>query len=226
MNKKVLVISAHTDDEALGCSGTIAKHVDHGDEVHLLFMTNGVGSRELIGDEVNERIISAKKSAEILRVTTFENLNFVDNEMDAVPLLEIVKKIELKVRELEPEVVYTHHFGDLNVDHQITHKASVTACRPIQYLNSSTRVKEIYAYEALSSTEWQTPGINPFCPNVFKDITQYISIKKQVLEAYSKEMRQPPHTRSIENTIRLNALRGNSIGVDYAEAFVLIRKLC
>ena len=107
----------------------------------------------------------------------------------------------------------------MNVDHQITHKAVVTACRP----QPSFCVEEIYAFEVLSSTEWNTPGVEVFSPNVFIDITYYIDIKKQVLEVYSEEMRQPPHSRSIDNALRLNALRGSSIGVDYAEAFELIR---
>jgi LmbE family N-acetylglucosaminyl deacetylase len=105
------------------------------------------------------------------------------------------------------------------VDHQITHKAVVTACRP----QPSFCVEEIYAFEVLSSTEWSTPGVKHFSPNVFIDITDYIDIKKQVLEVYSEEMHQPPHSRSVDNALRLNALRGNSVGVDYAEAFLALR---
>jgi len=221
MNKKVLVISAHTDDEALGCSGTIAKHIDQGNEVHLLFMTNGVGSRDLIGNEIHNRLASAKNAAQIMQVTSFENFNFPDNKMDTVPLLEIVKKIEFRIELLQPEIIFTHHLGDLNIDHQITHNAVLTACRP----RPDFCVKEIYAFEVLSSTEWQAPGVEPFSPNVFEDITDYIEIKKQVLDIYSEEMHSPPHTRSIENAIRLNLFRGNSIGINYAEAFVLIRKI-
>jgi LmbE family N-acetylglucosaminyl deacetylase len=95
----------------------------------------------------------------------------------------------------------------------------MTACR----LQPGFCVKEIYAFEVLSSTEWQTPGVESFCPNMFIDITDYIDLKKQVLKAYSEEMHKTPHSRSIDNAIRLNAVRGNSVGVDYAEAFVLIR---
>ena len=86
-------------------------------------------------------------------------------------------------------------------------------------------MKEIYVFEVLSSTEWNTPGVEFFSPNVFIDITDYIDLKKQVLEVYSEEMRQSPHSRSVDNALRLNALRGNSVGVDYAEAFELIRMI-
>jgi LmbE family N-acetylglucosaminyl deacetylase len=220
MNKTILVIAAHSDDEALGCSGVIARHVAEGDKVHLLFMTDGVASRSGSGDGDN-RLTSAHGASKILRVTSFTNLNFPDNQMDSIPLLDIVKEIENTIVQTQPEVIYTHHIGDLNIDHQITHKAVVTACRP----QPGFCVEEVYAFEVLSSTEWNTPGVQAFSPNVFIDITDYIDIKKQVLEIYSEEMRQPPHSRSIDNALRLNALRGNSVGVDYAEAFELIRMI-
>lgn len=77
----------------------------------------------------------------------------------------------------------------------------------------------------LSSTEWQTPGVLPFMPNLFVDISDFIETKREALEAYNEEMRLPPHSRSIENAVRLNALRGNSVGLDYAEAFMSLREL-
>ena len=218
INKTVLVIAAHSDDEALGCSGVISKHVSKGDSVHLLFMTDGVTSRSESEDSDN-RLTSALNASKILRVASFANFNFPDNKMDSIPLLGIVKEVENKISKLQPEIIYTHHIGDLNVDHQITHKAVVTACRP----EPDFCVKEIYAFEVLSSTEWNSPSVKYFSPNVYIDIIDYIDIKRQVLEVYSKEMHQPPHSRSIDNALRLNALRGNSVGMDYAEAFELIR---
>lgn len=221
MNKVVLVVAAHTDDEALGCAGTIAKHISQGDQVHLLFMTDGVGSRNTEGEEASERLTAAQLAARILKVNSFTNLNFPDNRMDSVPLLDIVQKIESKILELKPEVIYTHHIGDLNVDHQVTHKAVMTACRP----QPGFCVKEIYAFEVLSSTEWQAPGIMQFSPNFFVDISNYIHLKEQVLEAYSEEMRELPHSRSIKNSISYSGVRGNSVGFNYAEAFMLLRRL-
>lgn len=219
MTRKVLVVAAHTDDEALGCAGTIAKHIAIGDQVHLLFMTDGVGSRQLHGNEVADRLSAGQQAAEIMRVSSFSSLNFPDNLMDTVPLLDVVREVEAKINELQPHVIYTHHIGDLNIDHQVTHKAVMTACRP----QPEFCVKEIYAFEVPSSTEWQTPGIIPFIPSVFVDITDFITIKKQILNVYHEEMRLPPHTRSIENVIRLNYLRGAAVGMHCAEAFVSVR---
>ena len=101
----------------------------------------------------------------------------------------------------------------------MTHKAVMTACRP----QPGLCVKEIYAFEVLSSTEWQTPGLMPFILNVYVDIVDYIDIKRQVLEAYTQEMRQPLHTRSIENVMRLSALRGCAVGLSYVEVFYVLR---
>ena len=221
MTKTVLVVAAHSDDEALGCAGTMAKHSAAGDQVHVLFMTDGVGSRYAAGGEVLERQSAAQKAGEILGVASFKNLNFSDNKMDAVPLLDVTKAVEKIISELKPDVIYTHHIGDLNVDHQITHKAVMTACRP----QPGFCVKEIYCFEVLSSTEWQTLGVMHFLPSVFVDIADCIEIKREVLQTYSEEMRRSPHSRNIHNALRLNALRGHSVGVDYAEAFMLLRNL-
>jgi LmbE family N-acetylglucosaminyl deacetylase len=225
MNKKVLVIAAHPDDEALGCAGTIVRHVSSGDMVHVVFMTNGVGSRFENADNADnaiyERKIAAQEAANILGIEKIHQFDFPDNRMDTVPLLNVVQSIERVIDRLQPEIIYTHHIGDLNIDHQITHKAVMTACRPQPYFC----VNEIYAFEILSSTEWQTPGYLPFTPNVYIDISEQIKTKCKALEVYSKEMHQPPHSRSIENVIRFNASIGNTVGVNYAEAFQLERML-
>jgi LmbE family N-acetylglucosaminyl deacetylase len=216
---KVLVVAAHPDDEVLGCAGVIAKHISNGDTVHILFMSNGVSSRNASNQDIKDRQLSAQNAADFLGVISIRQLDFPDNKMDTVAILDVVQSINVVIDEMQPNIIYTHHIGDLNIDHQVTHKAVMTACRP----QPNSCVREIYAFEILSSTEWQTPGVTPFSPNVFVDITDYIDIKKQVLEIYSKEMRQSPHSRSIDNVIRLNMLRGSSIGVDYAEAFMLAR---
>jgi N-acetylglucosamine malate deacetylase 1 len=223
MHKKILVVVAHPDDEVLGCGGTMARHVNNRDKVHVVFMSNGVTSRMHVNDkEIENRKRAAINASNVLGVVNSSIfLDFPDNRMDTVALLDIVQTLEQVIHKIGPEVVYTHHLGDLNIDHQTTHKAVMTACRS----QPGLCVKEIYAFEVTSSTEWQTPGVNPFCPNVFIDIADYIDLKKKALKEYAKEMRQPPHSRSIDNLVHLNALRGNSVGVDYAEAFVLLRKI-
>ncbi len=215
---KILIIAAHPDDEIIGCGGSIARHVAMGDEVQIQFMTSGVGSRNTC-DSKQKRKYLAKKSAELLGVSRIFFADFPDNRMDSIPLLNVVKSIEECVFSFKPNVIYTHHVGDLNIDHQITHKAVVTACRP----QPGLCVKEIYAFEVLSSTEWQSPNVHPFLPNVFVDISNYVNIKRDALSVYSSEMRTPPHSRSIENILRLNYYRGHTIGFDSVEAYMAIR---
>lgn len=221
MANVVLVVAAHSDDEALGCAGTMAKHIDSGDEVHVLFMTNGVGARENHYDQIELRSNAAERVMGVIGVKSMDNCDFPDNSMDTIPLIEIIKKVENKIVEVKPNIIYTHHIGDLNVDHQVTHKAVITACRP----QPGAFVKEIYTFEVLSSTEWQSPHLFPFVPNVFVDITSFIHIKKAALEVYADEMRQEPHSRSITNAINLCSLRGNTVGLKYAESFMLMRNI-
>ena len=218
---KILVVAAHPDDEALGCSGAMLKHVTLGDEVHLLFMTNGVGARKPVKSEIESRKKASEESAKLIGIKTINQMNFPDNMMDSIPLLEIIKKIEKIINEIQPNIIYTHHIGDLNIDHQLTHKAVITACRP----QPSFYVKKIFNFEVLSSTEWQSSQKNNFIPNYYVDISKHIEKKREILKIYNFEMRNEPHSRSIENTIRLNALRGNTVGVSFAEAFILFREI-
>lgn len=220
MSKTVLVIAAHTDDEVLGCGGTIAKHVAHGDPVYAVFLADGVTSRPGASETKQAtRDLAACRAHKILGIKKSFMLGLPDNRTDTVPLLDIVQKLERVLDEVKPQIVYTHHLGDLNIDHRIAHHATLTACRPIP----GASVQEIYAFEVLSATEWSTPFEKFFTPSVFVNISECLEIKMKALAAYDLEMRSPPHSRSSENTKRLAEFRGNSIGVNAAEAFMAIR---
>ena len=135
-------------------------------------------------------------------------------------LLEIVKKLEKVIGDFQPNIIYTHHFGDLNIDHQITHKAVMTACRP----QPNFCVKEIYSFETLSATHWQSSSMgNAFSPNCFIDVSDLVDIKMKALQCYDSEMRATPHVRSYKSVEILSKLRGNLVGVENAEAFFLER---
>lgn len=219
MSKTVLVVAAHADDEALGCGGTIARHVAEGDTVHLVLMADGVKSRVGTDDTaLAERDAAADQAHGILGIHSVQRLGFPDNRMDSLPLLDIVQALEPVIARIAPQVIYTHHHGDLNIDHRIAHQAVMTACRPVP----GSSVCEIYAFEVLSSTEWSTPLSNPFIPNTFVDISAYLDTKQLALEAYVDEMRSVPHSRSIEHAMLLAQHRGHSVGFEGAEGFVLI----
>lgn len=222
MNKIILVIAAHPDDEALGCGGTIVRHVAEGDTLHAVFMADGVSSRSnSTSEDLERRLGAAKRAHEILGLQRVEYLGLPDNRMDSLPMLEVVQALEAIIRAIKPQVIYTHYHGDLNVDHRVTHQAVMTACRPLP----GGSVKEIYSFEVLSSTEWAAPQQEPFTPNMFVDISDFLEIKFKALQAYGHEMRPAPHARSMEHAKHLARLRGYSVGVAAAEGFVAIRQI-
>lgn len=217
MTNCVLVVAAHTDDEALGCAGTIARHVAEGDSVYAVFMADGVTSRtESSQADYARRMQAAENARVILGIKEYYYLNLPDNRMDSIPLIDVIQKLELITDKVKPNIIYTHHHGDLNVDHRITHQAVMTACRPLP----ESCVRAIYAFEVMSSTEWATPTQEPFLPNYFVDISKYLNIKRDALNAYHVEMRNVPHSRSFEHLSSLAIHRGNSVGVFAAEAFM------
>lgn len=217
----ILIVAAHPDDEALGCGGAIARHSEKGDNVHVIYMTNGVSARNFSTQDIQNRQKAAKKAAKILGISSVNFFDFPDNKMDSIPLLDIVQAIESVTKDINTKVIYTHHIGDLNVDHQITHKAVMTAFRPTPW----SSIKEIYTFEVMSSTDWNFSEKNTFNPNYFIEISNFIDLKLSALKAYNMELRNTPHSRSISHVESLAKFRGNTIGVEMAEAFMVVRKL-
>ena len=226
MNEVILVIAAHPDDEVLGCGGTIAKMAKTGAEVHIAFLADGVSARHGAVNINHQELVSRRNAAQvacdILGAKSVSFGEFPDNRMDTVALLDVVKSIEELVAKFSPNKVLTHHHGDLNIDHRRVHEASVVACRP----QIGCAIKELLFFEIASSTEWSIPNQGShFEPNWFVDISDTIEQKLVALEAYSMELRSWPHPRSIKAVNYMARLRGATIGVDAAEAFILGRKL-
>lgn len=222
----VLIIAAHPDDEVLGCGGTIARLVARGTTVHVAFLADGVGARTNEADP-DAKALAARRDAARLACHTlgaqppgFDDLP--DNQLDAIPLLRITQKIEALIEESCPDTVFTHHAGDVNIDHRRIHEAVVTACRP----QPGSLVRRLLFFEVPSSTEWQPPGSAPaFTPNVFVDIAETLEHKLTALRAYEAEMRPWPHARSIEAAEYQARWRGATAGMEAAEAFMLGREL-
>ncbi len=220
--KTILVVAAHSDDEALGCGGTIARHVAEGDAVYAVFLADGISSRSEAGSaELKQRMQAAESARKILGITKSFYLGLPDNRLDSLPLIEVVQPLEKIIADLKPQVIYTHHYGDLNIDHRIAHQAVMTACRPLP----GSTVKEIYAFQVMSSTEWNSPGAMPFLYNYAIDIDSYLSVKVSALNAYALEMREYPHSRSVSHIIALAQHNGAANGFMAAEVFMLIRML-
>jgi LmbE family N-acetylglucosaminyl deacetylase len=226
MSQPILVLAAHPDDEVLGCGGTVAKLADEGAIVHVAFLADGVfsraGNQVVKQKELSARRKAAKKACDILGVKAVSFGDLPDNRMDTIPMLELCRAVEALIAKHRPEIVFTHHVGDLNIDHRRLHEAVATACRPQQ----GHPVKTFLSFEVPSSTEWQLPGSAPaFTPNWFVDISGTLERKLSALEAYADELRAWPHPRSRQAVEHLAHWRGATIGVDAAEAFILGRQL-
>lgn len=216
MNKKILFVVAHRDDEVLGIGGTLAKHAENGDEIYGLFL----GEENLCRDSSPNLNKEALDAAKILGVKEIYFEDFPDNKFDSIPLLEIIRKIEGYLDKIKPDIVYTHWENDLNIDHRKTYQAVITACRPCN-VNSPN---ELYSFEVLSSTEWQLEG-EKFKPNVYADIEKELKKKLEAMSAYKSEVRDYPHPRSLNGIRILAQYRGLECGKEYGEAFRLIRKI-
>ena len=222
----ILVVAAHPDDEILGCGGVLAYHAARGDTVHVLIVAEGATSRDSRRDpegragELTALNAAASCAASVIGAEEPRILGLPDNRLDSLPLLDVIKPIEANVEAVKPEIVYTHHAGDLNVDHRIVHQATVTACRPVP----GSPVRAIYAFETPSSTEWQTAGAT-FRPQRWVDIEPFLGCKLRALDAYEAEMRRFPHARSFEAVEALARVRGAAAGLMAAECFMVVREV-
>jgi LmbE family N-acetylglucosaminyl deacetylase len=221
--KRALCVAAHPDDEVLGAGATLAQLAAHGVETHVLILGEGIGARFPTGDPPEEDVrrlrAELKLAAQILGATPHQ-CAFPDNRFDRIDLLDIVHAVEDVKRSVAPDLVFTHHPGDLNVDHVVTANAVLAAFRPLP----RERPVILVSCETLSSTEWNVPTrADPFVPTWFVDATSGLQRKIDAMAAYTTELREWPHPRSLEG-IRVAARRwGTVVGLDAAEAFALLR---
>ncbi len=219
MSQTIAVIVAHPDDEVLGCGATIAKHHAQGDHIVLLVLGDGESSRAIASDDSKTQRQSAlSQSAQLLGIKLVETASFPDNAFDSVPLLQITQRIEQFLAKTKPARIYTHSSKDLNIDHQRTAQAVLTAARPQPH----SSVRCILAMEVVSATEWNFNSTNGFSPNVFQDVSDFVSAKFSALACYEAEMRPAPHSRSLANIQNQLGFRGHCVGMQAAEAFELV----
>lgn len=221
--RKVLVIAAHPDDEVLGCGGVIVRHVEEGDKVKVLILGEGITSRKGLGKPAIQKLqkelyARARKVLKILGAGEPLLVKLPDNQFDSVPLLSIVHEIEKVIQEFRPDLVYTHHHGDVNVDHRLASEATEAAVRPLP----EGCVREVRMFEVPSSSEWNFTR-TPFQPNVFVALTE-LQLKKKIdaMRAYTSEIRKFPHPRSAEYIEALARVRGGQSGTRAGEAFELL----
>ncbi len=222
----VLVVAAHPDDEVLGCGGTMARLADEGHAVHVLILAEGVTSRGQQRDREAKtpELLQLRRCTEaanaILGSASVKTCGLPDNRLDSIDLLDVVKLVEDEIGRHRPQLLFTHHGGDVNVDHRVAHDAVAAACRP----QPGHPVRQLLFFEVASNTEWRPPGfVAGFLPNCFYDIERYLGRKLDALRAYSTEIRPFPHPRSAEAVEHLARWRGATVGHRAAEAFVVGR---
>jgi len=229
-NKKIMIVVAHPDDEVLGLGATMNKLInEYGVITKVVILGEGITSRskdrdtQLWGKELEihrNNIHLAQKAIGYNEVSIY---NFPDNRFDIVPLLDIIKIVEKEKNEFQPDLIFTHHGGDLNIDHQRTFEAVMTACRPM----IDEVVKTIITFETPSGTEWRASS-DPrnFIPNIFIEVSEEnLNAKITAMESYEFEKRVYPHPRSPQS-LEIQAQRwGVSVGFRFVEAFCLIRSV-
>ena len=218
---KVLFISVHPDDETLGCGGTILKHKANGDELYWLILTK---ADKTIGFKEEFMI---KRKAEIKAVSNlygFKEIfrsDFITTKLHAIDFNLLIDSISKVINGVKPEAIYMNNRTDIHTDHQIAAKAILSCTKSFRY----PFIKKILMYECISETEMAPPfSENMFIPNVYSDISNYIDKKVEIMKLYESEVQNPPLPRSEKNIRALARFRGASCGVDYAEAFMLVRE--
>ena len=215
---RVLIFAPHNDDEVLGAGGTIAKLADQGNEVFVCEVTTWKENPDGF-EGIRKQAVQAH---DILGVKETFFLDFPVVFLKETPTKEKNKKFFDIVREVKPEIAFIPHMGDIHVDHAETAAAAMVALRPIP----NPQLKAIYAYETLSETEWNIPNTtNVFIPNVWSDITGTFWKKIEAMKCFTTQIRAFPHPRSLEAIEALARLRASTVGVQYAEAFSIIRSI-
>ena len=220
--KTVAAIFAHPDDEVLGCGATLALHAARGDRVRILILATGLTSRGAASAQQLAHLRQqGQASAKILGASEIEFADFPDNALDTVGTLPVARRVEEFLAAAAPDTIYTHHAGDLNVDHRLVQLAVVTACRPLPDAGDV----EIHACEVPSSTEWAPPALPHFVPVRFVDVHTTLEHKIAAMACYAAEVRAWPHPRSAEALRALAHWRGSQCGRQAAEAFSLVRSV-
>jgi len=228
VNKRIMLVVAHPDDELLGLGGSMNRLIrDFGAIVHVVILGEGITSRadkrdiQAFKEELEVHRSNIMAAANNIGFQSNSIYDFPDNRFDTVALLDIIKVVEKEKKSFSPEIIFTHHGGDVNIDHQRTFEAVITACRPMQ----DEVTKLIFTFETPSGTEWRASS-DPrnFIPNFFLSVSESnINAKIKGMECYQFEKRAFPHPRSPE-ALKIQALRwGVSVGTEFAEAFCLIR---
>lgn len=216
---RILVVAPHPDDEVFGCGGTIAKYSKAGHEVHVLIVTKGddLFDPQLIEAGRKEALTAHKLLG--IKETHFADLPAI--KLDTIPQYRINDVLSEFFKAINPDFLFLPFPADINRDHQIVHACAMVAARPV-----AMHLQAIYCYEALSSTNWNTPTLSPtFAPNFFVEISDALELKIEAVKTYASQLREYPHERSVESVIALSRYRGGFVNLPHVEAFMCVRQI-
>lgn len=215
----VLVVSVHPDDETLGCGGTLLKHREKGDKIFWLILTQANNKITSIPNIVALQKQYVSKVAATYNFEDFKQLSFLTTELDRYPLGEIILEVSKYIDQIKPSVIYLNFYNDVHSDHRIAFEAVYSCTKNFRY----PFIEKILMYESLSETEF-APATqnNAFVPNVFVDISPFMEKKMEIMKLFTTEQMDEPYPRAMSSIRALARYRGSRIGVEYAEAFMLL----
>lgn len=191
-NKKIMIVVAHPDDELLGLGSTMSHLIKESNVItHVVILGEGITSRSIERDprkwqnELAIHKLNIKNAQNCIGYHSISTYDFPDNRFDTIALLDIIKVIETEKSNFKPDIIFTHHGGDVNIDHQKTFEAVITACRPLKNEN----VKTIITFETPSGTEWRASS-DPryFIPNLYYTFSKNdLESKISAMECYEFE---------------------------------------
>jgi LmbE family N-acetylglucosaminyl deacetylase len=218
--KKVIVISAHPDDEILGAGGTLLKHKSLGDNLAWVIVTGVDEANGFTKERVRTRELEIQQVTERIGFSKVYKLSYPTMCLNPTLVNEMILKISSIFSEFQPEVIYVMNRSDAHSDHRYTFEAVMACTKSFRF----PFVKKVLMYECISETEFAPPlPEKVFIPNYFVDISEFFQQKLEVMQIYISELGEHPFPRSNKNIESLAIFRGASVGVNYAEAFQVIK---
>jgi LmbE family N-acetylglucosaminyl deacetylase len=219
---KVSIITPHPDDETLGCGGTILKHVAVGDSLHWLIITGMTEEQGFSTQEIKKRQEEIEQVKHMYGFEIVNSLNLPTMRLDALPLGDIIKAISTVLMGIKPHTIYLPNRSDVHSDHRVVFHAAWSCCKTFRF----PFIRRVLMYEIPSETDF-SPALSEaaFLPTIFSDITPHLERKIEIMREYRGEMEEHPFPRSERNIRSLATIRGATAGVEYAEAFMLLKEI-
>lgn len=218
---KILVVSPHPDDEALGAGGAIARLASEGNNITVAIVTKGW--EPLFSDsqvaQVRQEALAAN---DILGVKSLRFMDLPVTKLSLMPRHQLNEEFGNLMKQERPDLVFLPFCGDRHEDHKQVFDACMVALRPS---GKCGNVKQILCYETVSETHWAASYIEPsFEPQLWVDISSHLSVKLEAMSKYKSQLRQEPDSRSVEAVSSLAKWRGSIVGMAAAECFVIVRE--